>query len=65
LENKTKITHRIQISKNRNGLITIGLPTVKRPEETYLNKMLSSLFNSMNEQEKSCVLVVIMVGEVN
>lgn len=64
LENKTKITHKMLISKNRNALITIGISTVKRPEETYLKQMLTSLFNSMNEDERSCVLVVVLIGEV-
>ena len=44
--------------------IVIGIPTVKRSKESYLVKTLRSLFNSMSDEEKEIVIVVVFIAEV-
>ena len=51
-------------SKNRFTTMVIGIPTIKREKTSYLLETLKSLFDSMNDLEKSEVLVVVMIAEV-
>ena len=51
-------------AKNRFTNLVIGIPTIKRDKTSYLLETIKSLFDSMNEQEKENVLVVILIAEV-
>ena len=51
-------------SKNRFTTLVIGIPTIKREKTSYLLETLKSLFDSLNDSEKSEVLVVVMIAEV-
>lgn len=44
--------------------IVIGIPTIKRVQESYLSKTLQSLIDSLNEDERLDVLLVVLVAEV-
>ena len=48
-----------------NVSIVIGVSTMKRQNATYLDKMLDSLFDSMTNDERSQVLVVLLIAEVS
>jgi hypothetical protein len=66
---KNKINYyfkpRYIISQNRRNVsIVIGISTMKRQNVTYLDKMLDSLFDSMTNDERSQVLVVLLIAEV-
>ncbi len=61
----TNIQSKTRISKLRFAKIVIGLPTVKRDKTSYFFETIKSLFDSMNEDEKLNVLVVVMIAEVN
>ena len=55
---------KIKISKERESLISIGIPTIKRHNVSYLKQTLDSLFYSMNTEEKKLVLIVVFIAEV-
>ena len=44
--------------------IVIGVPTIKRERESYLIQTLTSLIDSLNDDEKRDCLIVVFVGEV-
>jgi hypothetical protein len=52
-------------NNRKNVSFVIGLSTIKRENITYLYRMLDSLFNGMNIQEKDQSLVVLLIAEVN
>jgi hypothetical protein len=56
------------LSNNRSNVsIVMGVPTVKRKDASYLKPMLTSLFESMqleNKETRDGVLVVVMIAEV-
>ena len=62
------ITHNLQlkmeISKKRDSLISIGIPTIRRNNVSYLKQTLDSLFYSMTNEEKKFVLIVVFIAEV-
>ena len=58
------IQPKFKLSKNRFAPIVIGIPTIKRERVSYLVDTLKSLFDSMNELEKSEALVVVLIAEV-
>ena len=55
---------KIEISKKRNSLISIGIPTVRRNNASYLKQTLDSLLYSMTNEEKKLVLIVVFIAEV-
>ena len=66
-DNKTIIQNlplNIEISKKRNSLISIGIPTVRRNNASYLKQTLDSLLYSMTNEEKKLVLIVVFIAEV-
>ena len=46
-------------------LVNLGIPTIKREKTSYLLETLKSLFDAMNDLEKSDALIVIMIAEVS
>lgn len=52
-------------SKYRFGTIVIGIPTIKREKTSYLLETLKSVFDAMNQQEKSEAVVLIFIAEVD
>lgn len=44
--------------------IVIGVPTIKRERESYLVQTITSLIDSLNEEERRDCLIVVFVGEV-
>ena len=58
------IQPQFKLSQNRFGSIVIGVPTIKREKTSYLFETLKSLFDAMNDLEKSEALVVVMIAEV-
>lgn len=55
---------KFSVTKNRRVDLVIGVPTIKREKTSYLIETLKSLIDSMNDVEKSQVLVVIIIAEV-
>ena len=56
----------LQTRFKRNSSFVIGIPTVKRPNETiYLYDMLNSLFRAIEDKDRSSVLVVLFIAEVS
>ena len=55
----------VQTKNRQNVTFVIGVSTMKRENITYLYRMLDSLFNGMNIQEKEQSLVVLLIAEVN
>jgi hypothetical protein len=55
-----------QLTRFRNSKYVIGIPTVKR-EEAYIEKMLSSLFESFKKKQDDLnqILIVIQISELN
>ena len=45
--------------------IVIGVPTVKRPRQSYLIQSLHSFIQSMNEEEKQETVIVVLIAEVS
>ena len=65
LEGKYSVVQpKFKQSKNRFATIAIGVPTIKREKTSYLLETLKSLFDAMNELEKTEVLVVVMIAEM-
>lgn len=62
-------THLIQpkfkLTKNRIASMVIGIPTIKREKTSYLLETLKSVFDAMNELEKSEALIVVMIAEMD
>ena len=58
------LLYRVQISKKRNTLISIGIPTVKRNGANYLKETMTSLIQNLSEEEKIYVLFVVFISEV-
>ncbi len=58
------IQPKFKLSRNRFASIVIGVPTIKREKTSYLLETLKSLFDAMNELEKTDALVVVMIAEV-
>lgn len=56
---------RFKLSRNRFASIVIGVPTIKREKTSYLLETLKSLFDAMNDLEKSDALVVVMIAEMD
>jgi hypothetical protein len=56
---------KIEKSKKRNSFISIGIPTVRRNNASYLKQTLDSLLYSMTNEEKKLVLIVVFIAEVN
>jgi alpha-1,3-mannosylglycoprotein beta-1,4-N-acetylglucosaminyltransferase A/B len=53
-------------SKSRSKVsIVIGIPTIKREKTSYLLETLKSLLDSMNDLEKSDILVVVLIAEID
>ncbi len=44
--------------------MVIGVPTIKRERESYLMQTLTSLIDSLNEEEKDDCVIIVFVGEV-
>jgi alpha-1,3-mannosylglycoprotein beta-1,4-N-acetylglucosaminyltransferase A/B len=44
--------------------IVLGVPTIKRERESYLSHTVQSLIDSLDEDEKSDCLIVVMICEV-
>ena len=44
--------------------IVVGVPTIKRDKESYLTQTLTSLIDSLNDDEREECLIVVFVGEV-
>ncbi len=44
--------------------VVIGIPTIKRERESYLTQTLTSLLDSLNDEEKLDALIVVFVAEV-
>ena len=59
------IQPQFKLSRNRFASIVIGVPTIKREKTSYLLETLKSLFDAMNDLEKSEALVVVMIAEVS
>lgn len=55
---------KFKLSKNRFATIVIGIPTIKREKTSYLLETLKSVFDAMNELEKSEALIVVMIAEM-
>lgn len=56
----------VKYSQGRAGVsIVIGIPTIKRVQESYLSKTLQSLIDSLNEDERLDVLLVVLVAEAD
>jgi len=65
LQGKTSLVQpRFKLSRNRFASIVIGVPTIKREKTSYLLETLKSLFDAMNDLEKSDALVVVMIAEM-
>ena len=58
------ILYRVQISKKRKTLISVGIPTVKRNWANYLKETMTSLIQNLSEEEKIYVLFVVFISEV-
>ncbi len=58
------IQPKFKLSKNRNAPFVIGVPTIKREKTSYLLETLKSLFDAMNDLEKTDVLVVVLIAEI-
>ena len=58
------IQPKFKLSKGRTASIVIGVPTIKREKTSYLLETLKSLFDAMNDLEKTDALVVVMIAEV-
>ena len=58
------IKPKFEINKNRSAPIVIGIPTVKRNKVSYLSITLDSLFNSLDEDDKNEILIIVFIGEV-
>ena len=58
------IQPKFKLSRNRFASIVIGVPTIKREKTSYLLETLKSLFDAMNDLEKTDALVVVMIAEV-
>ena len=56
--------HKIEITQGRFDSIAIGIPTIKRPNSSYLKATLDSLFFAMNADERDSVLIVVLIAEV-
>lgn len=59
------IQPKFKLTKNRFASIVIGIPTIKREKTSYLLETLKSLFDAMNELEKSEALIVVMIAEMD
>lgn len=65
LAGKTNLVQpKFKLSRNRFASIVIGIPTIKREKTSYLLETLKSLFDAMNDLEKSDALIVVMIAEV-
>ena len=54
----------LEITQNAYATFSIGIPTIKRSNSSYLHQTLESLFFSMNAEEKENVLIVVLIAEV-
>jgi len=59
------IQPKFKLSKNRYASYVIGIPTIKREKTSYLLETLKSLFDAMNDLEKTDVLVVVLIAEID
>ncbi len=44
--------------------VVIGVPTIKRERDSYLSQTLTSLIDSLNDEEKDDCLIIVFIGEV-
>ncbi|XP_045175986.2 alpha-1,6-mannosyl-glycoprotein 4-beta-N-acetylglucosaminyltransferase-like isoform X2 [Mercenaria mercenaria] len=53
--------------RNNKGFLTIGIPSIRRPntESVYLYQTLESLINNTNEKEKREITVVVLLSDLN
>ena len=59
------IQPKFKLSKGRHASIVMGVPTIKREHTSYLVDTIKSLFDAMNDFEKTDALVVVMIAEVS
>lgn len=60
----TDVQPAYKLSQGRGPVsITLGIPTVKRQSQSYLEQTLKSIFDNMDEDEAKDTLVVLMVAE--
>lgn len=53
------LCHRITVT------MVMGIPTVKRPIESYLIQTLENLIENMDEREREDALIIVCIAEVN
>lgn len=65
LSNFSSLLPAYRWSRNRFGMSTVlGIPTVKRPSQSYLLATLNDLIYKMSVQEKEDTLIVVLIAEV-
>ncbi|CAL8116080.1 unnamed protein product [Orchesella dallaii] len=64
LDSEDALTPALTIGKQREGVsVVLGIPTVKRPTQSYLLPTLQNLLNSMLPSEKNDTLIIVFVAE--
>jgi len=56
----------LKVSKSRSGVsIVFGIPTIKRPVQSYLMATIRSLIDGLSEDERAEALLILMVAEAD
>ena len=56
----------LKVSKSRSGVsIVFGIPTIKRPIQSYLMATIRSLIDGLSEDERAEALLILMVAEAD
>lgn len=62
---KPAFTIRSRTTRSNQATIVFGVPTVKRPVESYLMSTLSNLIANLNDEEKEEAIIVVFIAEVS
>ncbi|KAI5701033.1 hypothetical protein M8J75_005437 [Diaphorina citri] len=66
LDNPHSLQPNLLISKKRTGVsLSIGLPTVKRLNQTYMFATLKNVLDAMSPEEKEDCVVIVFIGETD
>ncbi|KXJ28472.1 alpha-1,3-mannosyl-glycoprotein 4-beta-N-acetylglucosaminyltransferase A [Exaiptasia diaphana] len=64
MDNPDSLVPSLQVSKDRVGVsLVFGIPTIKRQKSSYLLNTISSLLESMTQEDKDDTVIVIFIGE--